>query len=462
MGDLIISFSNWIWGTPMLIMLLGGGMILFFHSGFIPFRKIGHAIRLLSGKYDNELAPGQITSFQALSSAIAATVGLGNISGVAIAINMGGPGAIFWMWVSAFVGMATKYYTCSLAIMFRGKDSSGEVQGGPMYVIEEGMGKKWKFLSVIFCTAGILGLLAIFQANQLTAVLRAVIFIPAGLDGGDSSRFVLGGIDLGQSTRWILGVTMMSLVAIVILGGIKRIAAVASKMVPFMVVLYFISVLLIVFKYVGEVPAMLWMIIEDAFTGEAIAGGAVGAVIITGARRAAFSNEAGIGTAPMVHGASKNNEPIREGLIAMLGPFIDTIVVCTLTALVIMLTGVWQTTESDGVKLTLNAFEMALPGFGKYLLMIAVLVFALSTMFTYSYYGHKCFNYLFGAKRADYYNYFYLGTIVMGAVASLEVVISLVDGMYAIMAIPTMISTIYLAPKVKEASKDYFKRMKNA
>lgn len=461
MGDLIISFSNWIWGTPMLIMLMGGGLILFFHSGFIPFRKIGHAISLLSGKYDNDLAPGQITSFQALSSAIAATVGLGNISGVAIAINMGGPGAIFWMWVSAFVGMATKYYTCSLAIMFRGKDSSGEVQGGPMYVIEEGMGKKWKFLSIIFCTAGILGLLAIFQANQLTAVLRAVIFMPAGLDGGETSRFVLGGIDLGQSTRWILGVSMMILVAIVILGGIKRIAAVASRMVPFMVILYFFSVLLIVFNYLGEVPSMLWLIVEDAFTGKAIAGGAVGAVIITGARRAAFSNEAGIGTAPMVHGASKNNEPIREGLIAMLGPFIDTIVVCTLTALVILLTGVWQSTESDGVRLTLNAFEMGLPGYGKYLLMIAVLVFALSTMFTYSYYGHKCFNYLFGAKRADYYNYFYLATIVMGAVASLDVVISLVDGMYAIMAIPTMISTLYLAPKVKEASKDYFKRMKN-
>ncbi|MEN2283058.1 alanine/glycine:cation symporter family protein [Algoriphagus sp. SE2] len=461
MGDLIISFSNWIWGTPMLIMLMGGGVILFFHSGFIPFRKIGHAVRVLSGKYDNDLAPGQITSFQALSSAIAATVGLGNISGVAIAINMGGPGAIFWMWVSAFVGMATKYYTCSLAIMFRGKDSAGEVQGGPMYVIEEGMGKKWKFLSVIFCTAGILGLLAIFQANQLTAVLRAVIFIPAGLDGGETSRFVIAGIDLGQSTRWILGGSMMVLVAIVILGGIKRIAAVASRMVPFMVILYFLSVLLIVFNYLGEVPSMLWLIVEDAFTGKAIAGGAVGAVIITGARRAAFSNEAGIGTAPMVHGASKNNEPIREGLIAMLGPFIDTIVVCTLTALVILLTGVWHTTESDGVRLTLNAFELALPSFGKYLLMIAVLVFALSTMFTYSYYGHKCFNYLFGAEKADYYNYFYLATIVLGAVASLDVVISLVDGMYAIMAIPTMISTLYLAPKVKEASKDYFKRMKN-
>lgn len=449
MGEYIISFANWIWGTPMLVILMGGGMVLLVHSGFVPFRKIGHAIGLLRGKYDDSLAPGQITSFQALSSAIAATVGLGNISGVAIAINMGGPGAIFWMWVSAFVGMATKFYTCSLAIMYRGKDSEGQIQGGPMYVIEEGMGKKWKFLSVIFCGAGILGLLAIFQANQLTAVLRTVILEPAGLDEGDK-------------TRWIIGITMMVLVAIVILGGIKRIAGVASKMVPFMVGLYFVTVIIIVFKYIGDVPDMLLKIVTDAFTGEAMAGGAVGAVIIIGARRAAFSNEAGIGTAPMVHGASKNNEPIREGLIAMLGPFIDTIVVCTLTALVIMLTGVWESTEKDGVRLTLAAFDMALPYYGRYLLMIAVLVFALSTMFTYSYYGHKCFGYLFGAKRADYYNYFYLITIVAGAVASLDVVISLVDGMYAIMAVPTMISTFYLAPKVRVAMKDYFHRMKNA
>jgi len=448
MGEYIISFANWIWGTPMLIILMGGGMFLLVHSGFVPFRKIGHAIGLLRGKYDDSLAPGEITSFQALSAAIAATVGLGNISGVAIAINMGGPGAIFWMWVSAFVGMATKFYTCSLAIMYRGKDSEGKIQGGPMYVIEEGMGKKWKFLSVIFCGAGILGLLAIFQANQLTAVIRTVILEPAGLDEGDK-------------TRWIIGITMMVLVAIVILGGIKRIAAVASKMVPFMVGLYFVTVLIIVFKYIGDVPDMLLKIVTDAFTGEAVAGGAVGAVIIVGARRAAFSNEAGIGTAPMVHGASKNNEPIREGLLAMLGPFIDTIVVCTLTALVIMLTGVWESSEKDGVRLTLAAFDMALPFYGRYLLMIAVLVFALSTMFTYSYYGHKCFGYLFGAKRADYYNYFYLITIVVGAVASLEVVISLVDGMYAIMAIPTMISTLYLAPKVRVAMKDYFHRMKN-
>jgi AGCS family alanine or glycine:cation symporter len=447
MGDFIIDFSNWIWDIPMLALLMGGGLILFIYSGFLPFRYFGHALKVVRGKYDTENVPGQISSQQALSAAIAATVGMGNISGVAIAINMGGPGAIFWMWMSAFVGMATKYFTCSLAIMYRGTDTAGVVQGGPMYVIEHGMGKKWKPLAILFCVAGVLGLLSIFQANQLTEVFRSVILQPNGLDNG-------------EPTKWIIGIAMMLLVAIVILGGIQRIAAVASKLVPFMVILYFGTVMLIVIKYFGQVPAMLALIVEDAFTGNAVMGGAVGAVMVIGARRAAFSNEAGIGTAPMVHGASKNNEPVREGMIAMLGPFIDTIVVCTLTALVIMLTGVWENTENDGVKLTLEAFEMGLPGIGKYLLMLAVLIFALSTMFTYSFYGHKCFNYLFGADKADYYNYFYLITIVAGAVVSLNVVVSFIDAMYAIMAIPTMISTLYLAPKVKAATKDYFARMK--
>ncbi|WP_113922577.1 alanine/glycine:cation symporter family protein [Cognataquiflexum aquatile] len=447
MGDFIIDFSNWIWDIPMLALLMGGGLILFIYSGFLPFRYFGHALKVVRGKYDTENVPGQISSQQALSAAIAATVGMGNISGVAIAINMGGPGAIFWMWMSAFVGMATKYFTCSLALMYRGTDTAGVVQGGPMYVIEHGMGKKWKPLAILFSVAGVLGLLSIFQANQLTEVFRSVMLQPYGLDNG-------------EPTKWIIGIAMMVLVAIVILGGIQRIAAVASKLVPFMVLLYFGTVMLIVIKYFGRIPEMLWLIVEDAFTGNAVMGGAVGAVMVIGARRAAFSNEAGIGTAPMVHGASKNNEPVREGMIAMLGPFIDTIVVCTLTALVIMLTGVWENAENDGVKLTLEAFEMGLPGIGKYLLMLAVLIFALSTMFTYSFYGHKCFNYLFGADKADYYNYFYLITIVAGAVVSLNVVVSFIDAMYAIMAIPTMISTLYLAPKVKAATKDYFARMK--
>jgi AGCS family alanine or glycine:cation symporter len=448
-SNFIIAFSDWIWGIPLLILLLGGGTYFLIHSGFVPITKIGHAIKLLRGKYDDTNVPGQISSAQALMAAIAATVGLGNISGVAIAINMGGPGAIFWMWMAAFVGMATKYYTCSLAIMYRGKDSSGEIQGGPMYVIEYGMGKKWKFLSVIFSLAGMLGLLAIFTSNQLTAVIQEVMISPQSL--AEDTR-----------NRWIIGIAIMLISSVVILGGIKRIAAVASKLVPFMVAIYFATVMYIVLKYAGEVPEMLKMIVIDAFTGNAVMGGAVGSVIIIGARRAAFSNEAGIGTAPMVHGASKNNEPIREGLIAMLGPFIDTIVVCTLTALVILLTGVWQNSQNDGVKLTLEAFELGIPVYGKYLLMIAVIVFALSTIFTYSYYGHKCTNYLFGADKAKYYNYFYLITLVLGAVASLNVVISFIDAMYAIMAIPTVFSTIYLSSKVKAASKDYFARMKNS
>jgi hexosaminidase len=333
--ELIITFSNWIWGPPILILLLGGGTFFFIHSGFVPLTKMGHAIELLKGKYEDKLAPGEITSKQALMSAIASTVGLGNISGVAIAINTGGPGALFWMWVAAFVGMATKYYTCSLSIMYRGKDTAGVIQGGPMYIIEHGMGKKWKFLSYIFCIAGIVGLLSVFTSNQLAAVVQAVLLEPE--TAAETTR-----------NNWIIGTIMMLMTAVVILGGIQRIAAAASKMVPIMVGIYFISVLIIILQYFGNIPEVFQLILEDAFTGNAVKGGAVGLVIIIGARRSLFSNEAGLGTAPMVHGQSKTKEPIREGLIAMLGPFIDTVVVCSLTAFAILLTGVWQNSENDG------------------------------------------------------------------------------------------------------------------
>ena len=445
--EVIIIFSNWIWGPPILILLLGGGTFFFIHSGFVPLTKMGHAIELLKGKYEDKLAPGEITSKQALMSAIASTVGLGNISGVAIAINMGGPGALFWMWIADFVGMATKFYTCSLSIMYRGKDTAGVIQGGPMYIIEHGMGKKWKFLSYIFCIAGIVGLLSVFTSNQLAAVVQAVLLEPE--TAAETTR-----------NNWIIGTIMMLMTAVVILGGIQRIAAAASKMVPFMVGIYFVSVLIIIIQYFGNIPEVFQLIFVDAFTGNAVMGGAVGSVIIIGARRSLFSNEAGLGTAPMVHGQSKTKEPIREGLIAMLGPFIDTVVVCSLTAFAILLTGVWQNSENDGVKLTLEAFELGIPVIGKYLLMFSALVFALSTMFTYSYYGQKCASYLFGAKFAGYYNYIYLVTIVIGAVVSLDLVVSLVDGMYAVMAFPNMIAALYLAPKVKAAAKDYFARMK--
>lgn len=417
------------------------------YSRFLPFRYLGHAINVLRGKYDDPNEPGEINHFEALSSALAATVGMGNIGGVAVAITMGGPGALFWMWVSAFLGMATKFFTCSLAIMYRGHDSAGKLQGGPMYVIEEGLGKKWKPLAVFFAIAGLFGPLPVFQANQLTQIFRDVVLIPNEIITKETFLVNL-----------ISGLVIAALVSVVIFGGIKRIAKVASQMVPSMVVIYVLSVLYIIFTNLEAVPESFSLIFTDAFSGKAVLGGSLGAVIVIGARRAAFSNEAGIGTAPLAHGAAKTNEPVREGLVAMLGPAIDTLIVCTMTALAILITDVWRTTDADGVTLTVNAFNKALPtnNLGGYLLVLSVLSFSLSSLFTLSYYGTKCFSYIAGAHRAHYFNYFYVFSIVLGSVASISAIINLVDGMYALMAIPTMTSALLLAPKVREAAKKYF------
>ena len=371
---------------------------------------------------------------------------MGNISGVAVAITTGGPGAIFWMWVSAVIGIATKFFTCTLAIMYRGKDSYGEVQGGPMYVITEGLGNQWRPLAVFFSGAGLIGMLPIFQANQFTQILRDVLLVPHGIVGS-------------FKTNLITGLIITFVVSLVIFGGIKRIGKVAGRMVPMMVVLYFASVIYIIMTNFGAVPEAFLLILKDAFTGDAVLGGALGAVIIAGARRAAFSNEAGIGTAPMAHGAAKTTEPVREGLVAMLGPFIDTIVVCTLTALSILITGSWQDSESNGVTVTVNAFDKAIPGIGIYILVLCVTIFATTSLFSYSYYGTKCLSFIAGAKYKKLYNYFYVGTIVFGSTASLAAIISLIDASYALMSIPTMISAILLSPNVKKEAKKYFMRL---
>lgn len=446
--ELILSkFSEYAWGTHLLVLLLGGGLFFMLYSRFLPFRYLGHAINVLRGKYDDPNEPGEINHFEALSSALAATVGMGNIGGVAVAITMGGPGALFWMWVSAFLGMATKFFTCSLAIMYRGHDSAGKLQGGPMYVIEEGLGKKWKPLAIFFAIAGLFGPLPVFQANQLTQIFRDVVLIPNNIIA-EETFFV----------NLICGLIIAAVVSVVIFGGIKRIARVASQMVPSMVVIYVLSVVYIIFTNVEAVPECFALIFTDAFSGKAVLGGSLGAVIVIGARRAAFSNEAGIGTAPLAHGAAKTNEPVREGLVAMLGPAIDTLIVCTMTALAILITDVWRTTDADGVTLTVNAFNKALPtnNLGGYLLVLSVLTFSLSSLFTLSYYGTKCFSYIAGAHRAHYFNYFYVFSIILGSVASISAIINLVDGMYGLMAIPTMISALLLAPKVRAAAKKYF------
>ncbi len=454
--DLLVGYGDFMWGTPLLVLLMGGGIFFFFSSRFVQFKYFNHAISILRGKYDSPNEKGQINHYEALSTQLASTVGMGNISGVAVAIVTGGPGAIFWMWVSAFFGMATKYFTCSLAIMYRGKDSAGELQGGPMYVIREGLTKNWHWLAILFSSAGIIGVLPIFQANQLTQVIHDVLLVPNGLGNGmtDFGLFIVRTSDL------VTGLVITAIVWVVIFGGIKRIGVVAGKLVPLMVILYFVTVIYILFLEIQQVPALISLIVTDAFTGQAVLGGAVGAVIMTGARRAAFSNEAGIGTAPMAHGAAKTNEPIREGLVAMLGPAIDTLIVCTLTALAILSTGVWLSSESTGVTLTIEAFEKAIPGYGSYILAFCASIFALTSLFSLSYYGEKCFSYLAGAHRKKYYNYFYVLSIIVGAVASLTAIIGLIDGLYATMAIPTMISALLLSPKVRKAATDYFQRLK--
>jgi len=455
MNEYIVDFANWIWGLPLLILLLGGGSFFMFYSRFLPFKYFLHAINVLRGKYDNPEEKGEINHYQALSTHLASTVGMGNIAGVAIAIATGGPGAIFWMWVSAFFGIATKFFTCTLSIMYRGKDEFGQVHGGPMHVIKEGLGKNWVPLAYMFCFFGMIGCLPIFQANQLTQVIRDVLIIPNGM--GDSF-FDFAGLSVRYTDLYI-GLILTVLVGVVIFGGLQRIANVASKMVPLMIVIYFGSVITILLMNITEVPEMLGLIVSDAFTGKSVAGGVLGAVIVTGARRAAFSNEAGIGTAPIAHGAAKTDEPIREGLVAMLGPAIDTLIVCTLTALAIMITNVWQTTDLDGVTLTSSAFESAFPGVGSYILLICIFFFAASSLFSFSWYGSRCMAFIVGERNKHYYNYIYVVTIVYGSVASLKTIFSVIDGAFALMSIPTMISAIILAPKVKRAANKYFSEL---
>ena len=443
---LLSDISSFIWGFPLIILLIGGGIYLILYSRFIPFKYFFHAIDIVRGKYDNSNDQGEISHFAALSTALSATVGMGNIAGVSVAISIGGPGAIFWMWVSGIIGMSTKFFTSSLAIMYRGKDSKGNIQGGPMYFIVEGLGKKWKPLAVFFSICGLVGALPVFNVNQLKQAINDILLIPMGYQVSFQSDF-------------IIGLILIIITSFVILGGLKRISSVASKLVPFMVLIYMISVITIIIINIEDLPYYISLIFYDAFTalnfrGDSVTGGVLGSLIILGIRRGAFSNEAGIGMAPMAHGAAKTNSPIKEGLVAMLGPAIDTLFVCTLTALAVLITGVWQT-DLNGVTLTAAAFGNTLSIYGNYLLLICVFVFSISSLFTYSYYGTKCLSFLLGENNKKYYNYIYIVSIMLGATTSLSLMINLIDTFFALTAIPTMLATIILAPKVIEALKNY-------
>jgi AGCS family alanine or glycine:cation symporter len=447
----VSAYASFMWGLPLVILLVGGGLFFTLHSRLRHFLYFRHSFDLLRGKYNDDSASvgGDISHYLALATALAGTMGLGNITGVAVALTVGGPGAIFWMWMTAVVGISTKFYTATLAILYRGKDDAGRLQGGPMYIIREGLGRKWLPLAWLFALAGMVGTLPVFQVNQLVQIIRDTVAIPNGLTSAEAHF----NFDLG------LGVVLAVIVFSVAVGNVKRVSAVAGKMVPAMVLFYFVITAILLISHADQIPAMLWLIVSDAFSGEAVSGGVIGTVILIGVQRGAFSNEAGIGTESLAHGAAKTNEPAREGLVAMVGPIADTLIVCTCTALTLLVTGVWQG-DAQGVTMAAQAYEQVFPGFGSYLLLVMVFVLSMTTVLTYWYYGSKCMGFLFGSAKEKYYMWAYMGLIVAGSVVSLEIVINLLDGAYATMAIPTMVSTLLLAPKVKRVATDYFARLK--
>ncbi|MDO6519528.1 alanine/glycine:cation symporter family protein [Zobellia uliginosa] len=441
-----LPYTEW----PMFLLLIGGGLFLVFYSKFLPYRFFGHAIAITAGKYDNKTAEGDVSSFQALSAAVAATVGLGNISGVAIAIHDGGPGVVFWIWVTALIGMCIKFYSCSLSIMFRSTDSDGKLQGGPMYYITKGLGPKAKPLAVFFAVCGLFGFLGVFTANQFTETFMSVVEPSETLFQMSEQNWKLG-----------IGVLLAVVTSFVIFGGLTKIAKVASAIVPFMVLVYLVAVVVVMVLNASQIIPSLKLIITEAWNFKTVVTGGFWGLVIIGIRRAMFSNEAGLGSAPMYHGQSKTDNPIKEGLVAMLGPFIDTILVCTFTAVVIILSGAYLE-DGSGIVMTLSAFETTLFGYGDVLLMIIVTAFAMSTLFTYSYYGVKCLSFLTNAKIGKFYNWYFVIMIIFAAVASLDLVKNLIDLSYALMVIPNMIAVLLLAPKVNAAATDYFKKLKDA
>lgn len=441
-------FSGFVWGPPLMVLLVGTGLCLTVRTGFIQFRGMGHGFKILRGRYDRADDPGEISHFRALSTALSATIGTGNIVGVAAAILLGGPGALFWMWITALVGMCTKFTSCTLAVHYRRIDKHGEAHGGPMHYIEMGMGPRWKWLAVLFAAFTAIasfGIGNMFQANNMAAAINTI------LHGHEASS--------STTVNWAVGLVTAALVAVVVLGGIKRIAACASRLVPLMCAFYVFTGLAILILRVEDIPHGFALIFTQAFQApEAVAGGLLGGVIRQGVARGLFSNEAGLGSAAMAHGAARTREPVREGMVAMLGPFIDTLMICTITGLVIISTGVHELDIAKG-KLTSAAFDAAIPGSGV-LVSIAIVLFAFSSVISWSYYGDRAVDYLFGPRAVPVYRWVYVFVILLGSVIKFGTVIDFCDAMNGLMAIPNLIALLVLAPVVLNLIRDYLKRMR--
>ena len=511
-GELMHWMNGIVWGPVMIVLLVGTGLYLTLRLRLAQVRYFGHSVRCISGRFDRPEDAGEVTHFQALAAALSATIGTGNIAGVATAIALGGPGAVFWMWVTALVGMATKLTSCSLAVRHRVIDADGRAAGGPMYFLSQGLGQGW--LGVLFALFAGLASLGIGCAVQSNSVVDGLVrLLPAAWVGPSIPTAVplIGGT---VALKVLAGLVLAVLVALVVIGGITRIGKVAARLVPFMCVFYIAGALVILLRNAGALPGAFAQIFQYAFAPVAVGGGFVGVVIQQtiqkGVARGVFSNESGLGSAPIAHAAAKTNEMAREGMVAMLGPFIDTIVVCSMTALVIIVTGAWHVhshtgemlygpggqgvpvlvqIEGEGVRvvghpgmdakpfqdadgdfyrvptstsLTIAAFEAGLGPLGRWIVAVGIMLFAYSTMISWSYYGERCWFYLLGPRATTPYRVVFCVFIVVGTVSGLDLVWLVADNLNALMAIPNLIGVIGLAGVVVKETKDYVGRMKAA
>lgn len=433
------QFVGIIWGLPLVIALVGSGLFFTFYFGFPQIRLFRHAIDIIRGKFDDSRDAGEISHFQALCSALSATVGLGNIAGVAVAISLGGPGAVFWLWVAGFIGMTTKFTEVMISLKYREVTPSGHTHGGPMYVIKNALPKSFAPLAwayAFFIILSSLGAGNMFQSNQMASILSSSLSIP----------------------EYATGIFFAFATGAVIIGGIKRIGEVTSRLVPIMVTVYFLGAIGILIIDLHMIPTVIKSIFEGAFFGTAAVGGFAGAavkdVVIMGIRRATFSNEAGMGSAAIAHSAAKST-PVQEGIVALLEPFIDTIVVCTITAIALLLTGVWTQAGIAGSEMTAVAFETALGPIGRWIVTATVVLFAYSTMISWSYYGEQGVVFVAGEKYIPIYRYIFIAFIFIGAVTHMNIVLNLSDAVYGMLAIPNLIACYYLLPKAKAMLNSY-------
>ncbi len=439
LSDFIGQVNSIAWGPWMLALILGTGLFLMVGLKLMPLSRLGYGFRMLwSGR--KSAGEGDITPFNALMTSLSATIGTGNIAGVATAIFLGGPGALFWMWCTALVGMATKYAEAVLAVRFREVDEENNHIGGPMFYIKNGLGSKWVWLGTVFAVFGAFagfGIGNTVQANSVADALNAKFAIP----------------------HIATGIVMAILAALVLIGGIRRIAEVAGKLVPFMAITYVLAGLIVIIMNIGAVPDAVVLIVKSAFNPVAATGGfagaAVWAAIRFGVARGVFSNEAGLGSAPIAHAAAKTDSPVRQGTVAMLGTFLDTIIVCSITGLVIVITGAWTGGET-GASLSAAAFELALPGYGGYIVTLGLALFAFTTLLGWSFYGEKCVEYLFGVRSIVPFRVLWIIAVPIGAVAKLDFIWLVADTLNALMALPNLIALLLLSPVVFKLTKDYF------